>query len=378
MIDKNPQLSIILPCLNEEQALGACLEKIKKVIQESNLDAEIIVVDNGSTDNSCKIAEEFQVRLVQEKERGYGTAYLKGFAAAQGKYLFLADSDGSYDFNEIPRFIGELKKGCDFVIGNRFKGQIEKGAMAFYRRYIGNPILSGILRLFFRTKIHDAHCGMRTLTKEALEKLDLKTKGMEFASEMVIMACKNNLKIKELPINYYQRKGESKLKSFADGWRHLRFMLLYSPLFLFFIPGLLLFLMGLISMSWLYFGSPEIFGIKLQLHPMFFSSLSIILGYQLIIFSLFAKTYAIIHLGDKPIFNKLYKYITIENASIAGLLIGAIGIVIYGTIFFKWLSIGFGELQEIKNSVLALTLIIVGIQTIFSSFMLSILGIKGK
>ncbi len=378
MVDKNPELSVILPCLNEERALGACLEKIKKVIEENNLTAEIIVIDNGSIDNSCKIAKDMQVELVHEKERGYGSACLKGFQTAKGKYLFLADSDGSYDFNEIPGFIGQLKKGSDFIIGNRFKGKIEKGAMSWPHKYVGNPILSGILRLFFKAKIHDAHCGMRAITNKALKKLNLRTTGMEFASEMVIMAIKKKLKIKELPINYYKRKGESKLKSFADGWRHLRFMLLHSPLFLFFIPGFLLFWIGLISMFWLYFGSPSILGIKLFYHPMFLSSLLIIIGYQLIIFSLFAKTYSINYLGDKPIFDKLYNYITIEKASIFGILIVLSGIIIYGILFLKWINTGFVALNEIKNSILALTLIIIGIQTIFSSFMLSILGIKAK
>lgn len=201
---------------------------------------------------------------------------------------------------------------------------------------------------------------------------------MEFASEMVIKAVKRKLKIKELSINYYKRKGESKLKSFADGWRHLRFMLLYSPLFLFFIPGLVLFLIGVVSMLWLYFGSPQILGIKLFYHPMFPSALLIITGYQLIIFALFAKTYAIAHLGDTAIFDKLYNYITIEKAGIVGIVLGILGIMIYAVIFFKWINSGFGQLHEVKNSIIALTLVTIGIQTIFSAFMLSILGIKEK
>ena len=377
-MNKNPELSIILPCLNEAQALGLCLAKIKKVIEKNNLDAEIIVVDNGSTDNSCEIAIERQANLIHEKERGYGAAYLKGFETAKGKYLFLADSDGSYDFNEIPRFVEQLREGCDFVIGNRFKGKIEKGAMSWPRRYIGNPTLSGVLRLFFKAKIYDAHCGMRALTKSSIKILNLRTSGMEFASEMVIKAIKNGLKIKELPINYYKRIGKSKLKSFADGWRHLRFMLLYSPLYLFFIPGFLLFLFGAASMFWLYFGSPEILGMRFQYHPMFPSALLVIIGYQLIIFSLFAKTYAITHLKDKPIFDRFYKYIAIEKAGTAGILMGVLGLSIYIIILLKWINSGFGELKEVKNSILALTLIAVGTQTIFSSFMLSILGIKEK
>jgi len=376
---KNPEISIILPCLNEEQSLGDCLERVKKVIKERKLNAEIVVVDNGSTDRSCKIAKKKKVIVVYEPERGYGSACLRGFKAAKGKYLFLSDSDGSYDFNEIPRFIRELKKGFDFVIGDRFKGEVEKGAMSWFHKYIGNPLLSGILRLFFKTKINDVHCGMRAITKKALSKLDLRAAGMEFASEMVIQAVKNNLKIKELPINYYKRKGISKLKSFRDGWKHLRFMLLYSPLFLFFIPGIILFLIGLISLVWLYFGSLKILGIQLQYHPMFLSALLIIIGYQLMIFALFAKTYAINHLGEKPSsFNNIYKYLTIEKAGVLGIIIILLGIIIFGVILLNWIKANFGALQEIKNSIIALTLIIIGIQTIFSSFMLSILGIKKK
>ncbi len=379
MIDKNPEISIILPCLNEEQALGFCLEKIKEVIKKNNLKAEIIVIDNGSTDRSCKIAKRKKVKVVYEPERGYGSACLRGFKAAKGKYLFLSDSDGSYDFNEIPRFIRELKGGSDFVIGDRFKGKIEKGAMSWFHKYIGNPMLSGILRLFFKTKINDVHCGMRAITKKALSKLDLRAAGMEFASEMIIQTVKNHLKIKEMPINYYKREGTSKLKSFRDGWKHLRFMLLYSPLFLFFIPGIILFLIGLISLAWLYFGSLKIFGIQLQYHPMFLSALLIIIGYQLIIFALFAKTYAINHLGEKSSsFSNIYKYITIEKAGIGGIILILLGLIIFGLIFFNWIRANFGVLEEIKNSIIALTLIIFGIQTIFSSFMLSILGIKKK
>lgn len=374
----NPQISVILPCLNEEQAIGLCLEKIISVIKIDNLKAEIIVVDNGSTDNSCKIAIEKQARLVYEKQAGYGAACLKGFEAAQGDWLFLADSDGSYDFGEIPRFIAELKKGYDFIIGNRFKGKIAKGAMSWLHRRIGSPLLSGILRLLFKMEVYDTHCGMRAITKKALEKLELKTAGMEFASEMIIMAGKKRLKIKELPINYYKRLGSSKLKSFADGWRHLRFMLLYSPLFLFFLPGAVLFLSGASLMLWMYFSSPVVFGLKLYFHPMFLAALLIIAGYQLITFALFAKTYSITHLKDKPIFEKFYKYVTIENASIAGILIALLGLVIYLAICIKWVKAGFSALNEIKNSIAALTLVTIGIQTIFSSFMLSILGIKEK
>ncbi len=375
----NPEISIILPCRNEEQALPFCLKQIKEVIKKHKLNAEIIVSDSSS-DNSPQIAKEHSVFLLKHNKEGYGIAYLEAFKIAKGKYLFMADADATYDFNEISNFIKSLKEGNDLVLGNRFGGKMEKDAMPYLNKHLGNPILSGILRLFYRTKIRDSHSGMRAIRKEALDKLNLRTTGMEFASEMIIKAIRNNLKIKELPISYYRRKGNSKLRPFSDAWKHMRFMLLYSPLFLFFIPGIFLFFLGLISMEFLYFGSLNIFGIQLFYHPMFLSSLLIIIGFQLIIFSIFAKSYSINHLGEEEsiLMKNLYTTITIEKASIIGIMIALIGTIIYFFIFFKWIDSGFPALNEMKNSIVALTLIILGMQTIFSSFMLSILGIKEK
>lgn len=378
MIIRKYEISIILPCLNEELGLPICLESINNIISKHNLNAEIIVVDNGSSDQSKSIAKEAAVRLIEEPEQGYGSSCRAGLNAATGKYLFLADADGSYNFQEIPFFLNELRRGYDFVIGNRFAGTIEKGAMPWMHRYIGNPILSGLLRLFFKGTIHDAHCGMRAICTEKLHSLNLKTAGMEFASEMVIAVEKKKLSIKELPINYHKRQGRSKLNSLTDGWRHLRFMLLYSPLFLFFLPGIFSFLIGSILFTLTYFNLVTIGTIQLQNHPLFLFSLMIITGYQLIFFSLFTKTYAITHLNDKPTLDPIYKYITIENASIIGIMMGALGLTIYGIIFFKWINAGPDQLFEIKNAILGLTLLCLGTQTIFSSFMLSILGIKEK
>jgi len=220
---------------------------------------------------------------------------------------------------------------------------------------------------------------MRATTKNALDSLNLKTTGMEFASEMVIKTIKRDLKAKEIPTDYYVRRGESKLRSFADGWRHLRFMLLYSPLFLFLFPGVMLFILGLVSMAWLYLGNPKIFGLTFYYHPMFLSSVIMMLGYQMIFFSLFAKTYAITHLGEEsPKFQLLFKYLTIEKASIAGVLVALSGIAIYGVILAVWIQSDFGAMQKVKTSIVALTLIALGAQTVFSSFMLSILGIREK
>ncbi len=279
--NKNLELSIVLPCRNEEGTLGECILRIGEVLAHHEINGEIIVSDS-SMDRSPEIARDQGVILVKHDKEGYGMAYLEGFKAVSGRYIFCVDPDGSYDFAEIPHFLNYLRSGYDFVIGNRFKGRMAQGAMPWLHRYIGNPLFSFMLRMFFKEKISDVHCGMRAIKKEALDGLNLKTLGMEFASEMVIKAVKKKLKIKELPIDYHKRQGKSKLRSFADGWRHLRFMLLYSPLFLFFIPGVFLFSLGLLTMFWLYFNSPILLGIKLFYHPMFLSSVLVIIGYQII------------------------------------------------------------------------------------------------
>jgi len=371
--------SIILPCRNEEAAIAFCITSIQQTMKKAKIRDYEIIVSDSSVDSSPKIAQKLGAKVVKHDKEGYGMAYLEGFKAAAGNYVICMDADLSYDSKDIPKFINYLSQGYDFVIGNRFKGKIDKGAMSWSHKYIGNPVLSGVLRLFFRAKIHDAHSGMRALTKRALEKLNLKTAGMEFASEMIIKAIKNNLKIKEIPVGYHRRKGVSKLKPFGDAWRHLRFMLLYSPLFLFFIPGILLILTGLVSMLWFYAGV-EISRIKFFYHPMFISSLIIIIGYQLIIFGLFAKTYALNHLGDKSKLDRFYRYLTIEKATIFGILLSLLGIAIYAVLFIRWVKTDFNAftIYETKDSIIALTLFIIGIQTIFSSFVLSILGIKEK
>ncbi len=374
----DPLISIVLPCRNEAPALAFCLTKILNIVDTCRLNAEIIVVDNNSTDHSRRIIQQYPVRLIIEDVAGYGAACLAGFSAAKGTYLFLADADGSYDFQEIPVFLKELHDGYDFVIGNRFAGTIEQNAMPWLHRHLGNPFLSGMLRLFFHSGIHDAHCGMRALTKKSFIKLGLRTLGMEFASEMVIKAKKQHLKIKEIPIHYYKRRGQSKLKSFADGWRHLRFIFLYTPLLLFMIPGYLLLCCGTIFFLTAYLGHIELLEPKLRHLPLFLSAFCIIAGYQLIIFGLFAKTYAITHLGDTAIFDPFYKYITIEKAGFIGILLGIAGIVLFIPAFSSQINAeGFGS-DTVKNFILALTLMTIGLQAIFSSLMLSILGIRER
>lgn len=372
---KKSIISIILPCRNEEEALPYCLSKIIETIKKNNYNAEIVVSDS-STDNSPKIAEKYGAIVIKHNKDGYGNAYLEGIKASKGDILILGDADDTYDFREIPKLL-EYIHDYDLILGQR--KFLQKGAMPLMNRYIGNPILSWILRFLFKANIKDCHTGFRIIKKSALDKLKLKTTGMEFASEMIIKAVKNNLRIKEIPINYYARKGETKLKRLPDGWRHIRFMLLYSPIYLFFIPGIILFIIGVLSMIIFYLDLSYILGIKLYYHPMFLSSMLIISGYQLIFFSIFAKTYAMTHLEEKsPIMDKLYNIITIEKASILGFIILFIGCFIYIDIFIGWIYSGFGELQEVKNSIVALTLILLSLQTISSSFMLSMLGIKEK
>lgn len=378
MKTNSKKISIILPCRNEEKSLGFCLQEIKKVINDHKLNAEIIVSDS-SIDKSPDIAKSANVILLKHDQEGYGRAYLEAFKIAQGQYLFLADADKTYEFTEMPNFIKYLDNGYEFVIGNRFGGKIENGAMPWLHRYGGRPIFSFLFKLFFNLKIKDIHCGMRAINIKSLDQLNLKTTGMEFASEMIIMAVRKNLKIKELPINYRRRLGESKLKSFSDGWRHLRFLLLYSPLYLLLTPGLVLFLFGTIMTILLFFNKIKIFGLQLYYHPLFISSLAIIVGYQLIFFAFFTKIFAINHLGEKNHLTEwLFKYIKIEKAGITGLLLIFIGSLFFTFIFYQWLKDGFPELDAIKLSIVAFIFIIMGCQAVSASFIMSIISIKEK
>ncbi|KKP89321.1 hypothetical protein A2456_01980 [Candidatus Nomurabacteria bacterium RIFOXYC2_FULL_36_19] len=378
------EISIILPCLDEEKSIAKCLNEIKENIERYSLNAEIIVVDNNSEDKTKDIANSFinnisNLKIITEKTRGYGSACLAGLYSAKGKYFFIADSDGTYDFSEIPRFLEKLREGNDLVVGNRFSGKIKDDSMSWHHRYIGNPFLSFLVKWFFKVKINDIHCGARAISKKAFEKITLYTSGMEFASEMIIKSAKIDLKITEIPIEYSKRIGDSKLNSFKDGWRHLRFILLYSPLYLFLAPGIFFSLFGVIFITIFYFTQPKIFELQFYIHPMFLFSTMIILGYQLIIFSGFAKIYAITHLGDNDeTIQLLFKKITLEKAGLLGLIVATIGISIYIFILIKWISSDFNSLNETKNSIIALTLLVIGIQTFFSAFMFSILGIKEK
>lgn len=378
------ELSIILPCLNEERSIGLCLKEIFETIEKNSLKAEVIVVDNNSTDQTVKEAKKYEnkiknLRIIEEKNQGYGSSCLSGLNNATGKIFFIADADCTYNFSEITNFIKEMRKGAELVVGNRFSNGIKKESMNWHHRYIGNPFLSFLVKLFFKVKINDIHCGARAIRKESFKRLTLYTSGMEFASEMIIKAAKQNLKIREVPIEYRQRIGESKLSSLSDGWRHLRFILLYSPLFLFLLPGIVLFSSGVLLLGLFFFTEPKILGVQFYIHPMFLFAIMTIIGYQLIMFSGFAKIYAITHLGDNDkIIEKMFKKITLENTSIIGIFLTILGLIIYISIFIKWISSDLSSLNETKNMIVALVLTVIGIQTFFSAFMFSILGIKEK
>jgi len=371
------KVSIILPCRNEEKTIAICIRKIKAGMQKINMSEYEIIVSDSSVDDSPDIAKRSGAKVVKHDKEGYGYALLEGFKIAKGDYLIMADADDTYDFLDIDRFIKELDKGYDLVIGSRFKGKIKDGAMPWLHKYIGNPMLSLILSLLFGKKISDSHSGFRAIKRDSFEKLDLKTKGMEFASEMIIKAIKKNIKIKEIPIIYHKRIGESKLESFNDGWKHLRFMLLYSPNFLFLIPGLLFFIFGIIILFVFTLGPARLLGINFDIHPSLLGSLFSIMGYQILMLWLFTKTFLYTTLDEKSKFlTKFYKILNLEKTLMVGLFIFLMGLIINLYILYFWLITDLGELNTLRFAILASTIIILGIQTIFGGFFISILGIK--
>ncbi|MCS7231153.1 MAG: glycosyltransferase family 2 protein [Elusimicrobiota bacterium] len=373
------ELSVILPCLNEENSIEICIKKIKDIFKKENINGEIIVVDNGSTDRSVEIIKKHSdVKLLFETQKGYGAALRKGIDNAEGKYIIMGDADNTYDFYEIPKFLEKLKEGYDLVMGSRFKGKILKNAMSWSHRYIGNPLLSGMLRLFFGGNISDAHCGLRAFTKEAYQKMNLRTTGMEFASEMVIHALKKNLKITEIPITYYPRIGESKLSSFRDAWRHIRFMLLYSPDYLFLLPGLVFLIIGLtISLGILIRGHILLLGRSWGVHVLFFSSIITLIGWQILNIWLSAKAFThSIGLEDNKFIKKLLTILNLERILLFGLSLFLGGIVGLLYIIYIWAKTNFGPLEELRLGIFSLMIAAMGIQTIFGAFLSSVVQIK--
>jgi glycosyltransferase involved in cell wall biosynthesis len=365
----------VIPCLNEEENITKVVGLARDVLLREGISGEVIVADNASEDRSAELAAAAGARVVHEPRRGYGSAYLAGFAAARGKYIVMGDADLTYDFNEIPRFVEQLDAGADLVMGDRMDN-IQPGAMPWLHRYVGNPILSGILNFFFKTGIRDAHCGMRGLRREALPAMDLRTPGMEFASEMVIRASKARLDIREFPIEYHPRGGESKLSSFRDGWRHLRFLLVHSPTHLFMIPGAVTTVLGaLIALMVLL--QVDILGRTWDLHTMIAGSLLMIVGSQVVALGLAAHAYGTYFMGEEdPWFDRMRAKYRLEHGLLLGGAVFTVGLLVAATIVGIWISRGGGALAEERLAILAATLMIVGIQIFFSSFLLSILGLR--
>jgi glycosyltransferase involved in cell wall biosynthesis len=370
-------VSVVIPCLNEAETIEQCVSSALKVLRRHEIAGEVIVADNDSEDDSPLLAAAAGAVVVHETERGYGSAYLAGFAVARGRYIVMADADLTYDFEEIPRFIAELESGADMVIGNRMKN-IHPGAMPWHHRYIGNPLLSGFLNLLFRTGIDDAHCGMRALRTDVLPQLALRTTGMEFASEMVIRAAKEHLVLAQFAIEYHPRGGESKLSSFRDGWRHLRFLLVHSPNHLFIFPGAVMALIGAI-VEIIVIAHLGVFGREWDIHALIGGALLAIVGTQVVALGVCAHAYATYFMGERDRwFDRMRMRYKLEHGLVLGGGIVLAGVAVGAVIVIDWINHGFGRLSDENLAVLAATLIIVGIQIFFSSFLLSILGLRRR
>jgi glycosyltransferase involved in cell wall biosynthesis len=372
-----PLVSVVIPCLNESASIERCVQTAAGAIERAGLTGEIVVADNGSDDGSPELAAEAGARVVHEPRKGYGSAYLAGFDAARGKYIVMADADLTYDFNEIPRFVELLDDGAELVMGDRM-ANIQPGAMPWLHRYVGNPVLTGILNLFFHTGVRDAHCGMRALRRDVLPRLDLRTTGMEFASEMVIRAAKEHFDIRQIPIEYHPRQGESKLSSFRDGWRHLRFLLVHSPTYLFLIPGAFMALLGALVL-FAVLAQINVLGRSWDIHSMVAGAMLLIVGSQVLALGLAARAYGVYVLGERdPWFDWMRARLRLEHGLLVGGVVFLAGLVVSGVIVGVWADRGFGALSEARLAVLAATLIIIGIQIFFGSFLLSILGLRRR
>jgi glycosyltransferase involved in cell wall biosynthesis len=368
-------VSVVIPCLNEAENIRQCVASAREALDRHGIRGEVVVADNDSDDGSRELAEAAGARVVHEPRRGYGSAYLAGFAAARGEYIVMGDADLTYDFNEIPRFVEQLRDGADMVIGDRMQN-IHPGAMPWLHRYVGNPVLSGFLNLLFRTGVSDAHCGMRAVRRDKLPQLALRTTGMEFASEMVIRAAKEQLDIRQFAIEYHPRGGESKLSSFRDGWRHLRFLLVHSPNHLFILPGAVMALLGvLIALTVL--ARIDVLGRQWDLHALIAGSLLMVVGTQVVALGLCAHAYGTYFMQERdPWFDRMRARYKLEHGLLLGGAIVLAGLAMVGVIVGEWIDRGFGSLGEERLAIAAVTLVIVGIQVFFSSFLLSILGLR--
>ena len=382
---EKPEISVVFPCLNEVETVGTCVRKAFQALRDHGIHGEVIVADNGSTDGSQEIARSAGARVVQVPEKGYGSALRGGVREARAEYVLMADSDDSYDISHLPRFVEELRAGADLVMGNRFRGGIQRDAMPFLHRYLGNPILTSIGRLFFHSACGDFHCGIRAFRKAAVEQIDLRSAGMEYASEMVVKSTLLGLKVTEVPTRLSPdgRSHPPHLRTWRDGWRHLRFLLMYSPRWLFLYPGLALMAVGLAGCVWLLPKPAHIGSVGFDVHTLLYAFVAIVLGFQLVAFATFTKVFAIAEglLPEDTRLNRVFRYITLETGLAVGFVMMALGIGGSVLAVSDWGAQNFGALDP--SRILRLVLpsafsLMLGVEIIFGSFFLSILGLKRR
>jgi glycosyltransferase involved in cell wall biosynthesis len=380
------ELSIVMPCLNEAETLSSCISQAQRFMTEFGINGEVVIADNGSNDGSQEIAFNMGARVIEIPIGGYGAALMGGIQGAQGTYVAIGDADDSYDFASLGPFIESLRNGSDLVMGNRFAGGIGPGAMPWLHRYIGNPILSSIGRLFFRVKIRDFHCGLRAFRRDSILSLNLRTTGMEFASEMVVRAALENLKIVEIPTSLRKdgRTRKPHLRSFRDGWRHLRFLFLYSPNWLFFYPGATFFLIGLIASGVLLNGPVKIGGVGFDIGTLLYATASIIIGYQALLFATLARVYAkgegLIPVINNRV-NSLEEKTSFESGMIPGMVLFLTGLIISVISLFQWRNLGYGDTDpsiNVRVIIPGFTGLVLGAQTLMSGFFLGLLRVRTK
>jgi Glycosyl transferase family 2 len=378
----SPEVSIVIPCLNEAETLESVLREVYETIRKCGLSAEIIVADNGSTDGSQEIGARVGARIVSVVERGYGSALRGGIMAARGNYIVMGDADGSYDFSAIPLFVDKLREGNELVMGNRFRGGIQPGAMPWVNQRFGNPLLSSLVRLFFRSGFGDVQCGLRAFTKPAFAKLNLQTTGMEFSSEMPIKALIMRLRIAEVP-TVLRPDGRSRgphMRPWRDGWRNLRFMLVYTPGWLFMVPGTLMLAVGLVGVVVLARGRLQVGSVAIDIHTLLVMAFLVIVGYQLIVFAVSTRFFATRagFLPDSPLLEKLYPYVTLEMGAVGGAVATLLGLIGIAAAFISWQHVGLGPLDPyvtMRQLIPSALLTALGTETIFASFFLSIMGL---
>jgi glycosyltransferase involved in cell wall biosynthesis len=377
------ELTILMPCLDEAATIGSCVAKARGFLERAGIEGEVLIADNGSQDGSRALAERAGARVIEVTTRGYGAALAGGIAAARGRYIIMGDADDSYDFGQLDGFVARLREGYPLVMGNRFRGGIRKGAMPFLHRYVGNPLLSFLGRLLFRTRVGDFHCGLRAFDREAIRSLQLRTTGMVFASELVVKASLAGWRIAEVPTTLSPdgRGRPPHLRTWRDGWRHLRFLLLFSPRWLFLYPGLALLAAGLVLTSALYLTPLHFLGAGLDIHSMLYASAAALLGMQLCLFALFARVSAQNAglLARRPGLDRLLRALTLERGLLLGLGIAAGGLLWSAAAFWQWREAGFGALDPrvvMRDTIPATALMVGGMEIMLAAFLLSVLSLQ--